>query len=159
MGFYKTVNLILEESTPKPKYEKISPREYSRVYMETGSIRDGYGYISTVSNEGVLDGLDGRNKNSKEVEKIKKKWKPAIMLHAFEIVSYVKPELKEMLNKSLKKNDPGLMDMYIINDASDIVGIDIQKLHNNYWLEPTVTYKDYTSKETADVFDKFVGNL
>jgi hypothetical protein len=155
MKFSRVVDLILEES--KPKYELISPEDYSRVYAEGRAYYVTNGFIKEVIETGIIGNTRQIDVKSKEAAMIRKKWKPAVFLSGFEIVTHLEGgKFKSDIKKYNIVNDVEMM--YIVNDTT---GVDyhLDQISWNHWLEPTVTYKDYTSQETIDAFDRMIRGL
>ena len=158
MKFDRTVNLILEESEEKPKYELISPKKYSRLYQVNKKVL-AHGYIRDVIDLGRIGQPETISRVSDEVKKIKENWVPAIIITGYELVLHLRSSKKssdiKKYNISTKKNYSTQM-VYIINDTTDITLGDVSW---KYWLEPVITFKDYTSQGTADAFDKLIDEL
>ena len=156
MKFDRTVNLILEESEEKPKYELISPEKYSRVYQENTRVFPN-GYIRIVTELGRISNPVPIDRNDAKVEMMKKKWVPTVLLSGFELLLHIKRKNKKDVRKyKISRSKDNTQDVYIIHDTSDIA---LEAISYNYWLEPVVTFKDYTSQGTADAFDNLFSNL
>ena len=158
MKFDRAVNLILEESEEKPKYELISPKKYSRVYQENTKVFP-KGYIRIVTELGRISNPAPIDRDDAKVEMMKKKWVPGILLSGFELVLHLRANKKssdiKKYNISTKRNYSTQV-VYFINDTTDI---NLGSISYNYWFEPVVTFKDYTSQDTADAFNKLIDEL
>ena len=109
--------------------------------------------LGRISNPAPIDRDDAK------VEMMKKKWVPAIFLSGFELVLHLRANKKssdiKRYNISTNRNYSTQV-VYFINDTTDI---NLGDVSWKYWLEPVVTFKDYTSKGTADAFDRLIDEL
>lgn len=163
MSFYKTVNLILEESEEQPKFEVLSPKKYSRAYFER---MDGGGpsFISKVVRDGMMEVYYQGKKltpNSEEAKKIKEEWEPVNLYTGKEIHDQPGINYKELRKYNI---EPTHLMYYIVRDDVDADWHSLDHLaggrvlsHMVWWLEPQ--YSKYTSKDTADEFGDLMGEL
>ena len=155
MTFEGTLSLLIEESEDKPKYELILPKKYSRIYREH---RDSFasGYMIDIMDGGVVSEPVPLSKRGDEVKRIKEEWEPTILLSDFQLLLYLKRKKEDASKYGIAKKKYDSKVMYIINDTT---GMNTEAISWNYWLEPVVTYKDYTSQGVANDFDKLFDNL
>jgi hypothetical protein len=161
--FYKTANLILEESGPEARYELITPNKYSRVYQEvnTKGENKNVGYILNLIEEGGLTvaGMRIIDRESKEAKDIKSNWEKVYLMAG----SYILKHDRFARNKRFAEtiiNDHAAR--YITHTLKDLKLKASEKkwiLNHDYWIEHVETFKDYTSKETSDTFKDFMNEL
>jgi len=141
MKSYRKGNPILEELAGNP-FERITPKKYSRAYMEKGGPRS-TGYLMKVTDtDGTFKVFKEIFVNSNTVKKIKEEWEPAIVMSGGELAGYLVPE-----EIRLYKVNTSYETVYKINDESIIK----KKTDSwDYWLERVETYEDHLPKGSVD---------
>ena len=157
MKFSGVIDLLEEErSVKEPKYELITPENYTRGYMENRSkYQDSY--LMEVRKGGELKIIRTVDKNSKEVEDIKLNWERAIVLSGIDLIAHLKSTDLNRI-KTMKKYDirPEVGVTYKVNDFTDIIP---EALKWDYWLEPNIKFRDFTSNNTTSEFEGLMDEL
>lgn len=131
MSFYKTANLILEESGEKPEFEKLNPKKYPLAYIER--IDGSLGSIVRVKDNGTVDVLEVVDPNEKRAKEMKESWLKASVYPGYRIAFKVGFSNDAVIKKY------GIIASY---DFYYIVRDDIAEK----WREKDISEKDITIK-------------
>ena len=157
MKFSGVIDLLEEEKSVKePKYELITLEKYTRGYMESIT-RYEDSYLIEVKKGGEFKFIRVVDKNSEEVEEIKLNWERAIVLAGIDLVAHLKSTDLNRI-KTMKKYDirPEVLVNYKVNDYTDIIP---EALKWDYWLEPNIKFRDFTSNNTTSEFEGLMDEL
>lgn len=152
MRFDRAVNLILEESEQDLKFELVDPDKILRVYSQFEM--DPKGYLSQVYKKGKLLKYIKVNRYSGIALAARESWKKTVLINGHDLRQHVKAADKALFKSS---NISASYDLYYIVYDLSLLDMDYIKWEN--WIEPNITFRDYTSKDTAEEFGDFMKEL
>lgn len=150
--FYKTVNTILEETSEELKFELVDPDKILRVYSEFEM--DPKGYLTGVRKKGRLLKYIPVRKESGIALAARESWKKTVLINGHDLRQHVKAADKALFKSS---NISASYDLYYIVYDLSLLDMDYIKWEN--WIEPNITFKDYTSTDTAEEFGDLMKEL
>ena len=154
--FYKKVNSILEEVKPKPKYQLLSPDNYTDILLvQTHGVYWGKPYmgmfnkvIKATQNTSTDRPLMRSDKAI--IDMIKKTWRKLDLVSGWEIRQYGSKQ--DIVNVKDKVET-----LYIVNDSSDLPDWDLLDSYYQAYGKPSAF--EETSDDVKDVFGDVYGEL
>jgi len=156
MKFYKTVKTILEEVRPKPKYQLLSPDNFTDILLlQTHGVYWGKQYIGMFNKvikatQNTLVGEPLMRSDKAIFDMIKKTWRKLNLVSGWEIRRYGNKEDIVNVEDRVEK-------LYIVNDDSDLPDWELLDSYYHGYGKPSAF--EETDDEVKDVFGDMYGEL
>ena len=156
MKFYKTVKTILEEVKSKPKYQLLSPDNFTDILLlQTHGLYFGKQYIGMFNKvvkatQNTLVDRPLMRSEKATFDMIKKTWRNLNLVSGWEIRRYGNKEDIVNVEDKVEK-------LYIVNDDSDLPDWDLLDSYYHAYGKPSAL--EETDREVKDVFTDLYSEL